>query len=286
MKTRLTVFALFLSLSGFGQILNSSFENWVFRPDAGDIEQQWALADWQHLTPLGDSLLGLLGTYRDTIPRSGDYALGLSRWYNYTYDVAAFRNACPTKPGALSGYYRYDAGTLAVGKPDTAQVAVFLTRFNPASQTTDTIGAGILDLPNADSFMFFQCPVTYFQPGVFPDSIAIILRPTKFQSGVGGCDDYPWCSFLTVDEISLDFGTPVPEPPVAKPFSIFPNPATDNVVVSGPITGARVRILNAIGLVVFDEQAASDQLDVDISGFGHGVYFVAIGAKAEVLVIK
>lgn len=285
MKQLLLFFFLSFQVVCSGQILNGSFENWVFRPDAGGNEQRWALADWQHLSPLGDSLLGLLGTYRDTVPQSGDYALGLSRWYNYTYDVAAFRNACPTKPGALSGYYRYDAGTLAVGKPDTAQVAVFLTRFNPASQTTDTIGSGILDLPNTDSFTFFKCPVTYFQPGVFPDSVTIILQPTKFQSGVGGCDDYPWCSFLTIDELTLNYGTAAPEPP-GPAFSVFPNPATDNVYLSGPITGSRIRVFNAIGLAVFDEQAASDQLTVDISGFSSGVYFVAIGGNAKVLVIK
>jgi len=286
MKQLLLLFFLSLHVVCSGQLLNGSFENWVFRPDAGGAEQPWALADWQHQTPLGDSLLSFIGTYRDTIPRSGDYALGLSRWYNYAYDVAAFRNACPTKPGALSGYYRYDAGFMAVGKPDTAQVAIFLTRFDPASQTTDTIGAGVLDLPDADSFTFFQCPVTYLQPGVFPDSVTIILQPTKFQSGVGGCDDYPWCSFLTVDEFALNFGTPAPEPSDPEAFSIFPNPATGRVEVSGPITGERVRVFNALGLMVFDELAASDRLFVDVAGFRSGVYFVAIAGKAEALVIK
>jgi len=286
MKTRLTVFALFLHLSGFGQILNASFENWTHKPNASGADQAWILNGWQHLSPLGDSLFSLFGTYRDTIPQSGDYALGLSRWYNYTYDVAAFRNACPTKPGSLSGYYRYDAGFMAVGKPDTAHVTVLLTRFDSATQATDTIGAGVLDLPNVDSFTFFQCPVTYLQPGIFPDSVTIILQPTKFWVGVGGCDVEAWCSFLTVDELALNFGTPAPEPPGPNSFSISPNPAANRVQVSGPISGERVRVFNAVGLLVFDEKAESDRIFVDVAGFGSGVYFVAIRGKVQALVIK
>lgn len=286
MKRLITCLFLILHLVCAGQILNGSFENWTFRPDAGSNEQQWALADWQHLSPLGDSLLSLFGTYRDTASRSGDYALRLSRWYNYTYDVARFRNACPAKPGALSGYYRYDAGFMAVGKPDTAQVAVFLTRFNPVAQTTDTIGAGVLDLPKVDSFTFFQCPVTYFQSGVFPDSVTVILQPTKFETGSGGCDADPWCSFLTVDDIALSFSTPVPEPPAQQTFRFFPNPVTDRLTIKGEISGDRVLIFNVLGQLQFDERSTADVLTIDLDDLKSGLYLLKIKEKIEVFVRK
>ncbi|MFN0014694.1 MAG: T9SS type A sorting domain-containing protein [Saprospiraceae bacterium] len=286
MTRLLTIFFLLLHLACAGQILNGSFENWTFNPDVGINESKWKLNDWRHESPLGDSLLSLLGTYRDTTAQSGNFALGLSRWYNYTFDVVAFRNACPTKPTRLTGYFKYDEGLLSLNLTDTAQVSVFLTRYNTATHTTDTIGIGQTDLAGVDTFSFFQCLIAYAQPGVFPDSVTIMLEPTKFRYGFGGCVLNSWCSFLTVDELSLDFGTPAPEPPGAKPFSIFPNPATDKVEIAGPITGERVRVFNALGVLVLDSQAASDRFFMDVSGFNSGVYFVSIAGKAKTLVIK
>ncbi|MEQ1746659.1 MAG: T9SS type A sorting domain-containing protein [Saprospiraceae bacterium] len=286
MTRLLTVFFLLLHLACASQILNGSFENWTFRPNADINEQKWTLDDWQHRSPLGDTLFSFFGTYRDTAPQSGNYALGLSRWYNYTFDVAAFRNACPTKPTWLTGFFKYDEGLLSLNLTDTARVSVYLTRYNTATHKPDTIGTGQLDLAGVDTFSFFQCPITYGQPGVFPDSVTINLEPTKFGFGFGGCAGNSLCSFLTVDALSLDFGTPAPEPPGAKPFSIFPNPATDRVEISGPIAGERVRVFNALGAVVFEEKAASDRLLVDWAGFRSGLYFVTIAGKAKTLVIK
>jgi hypothetical protein len=98
MKRLFTLFFFLLHLVCSGQILNASFENWTLLPDADITEQQWTLDNWQHLTPLGDSILSLNGTYRDSTAKTGNFALGLSRWYSYTFDMALFRGACSAKP--------------------------------------------------------------------------------------------------------------------------------------------------------------------------------------------
>jgi len=284
MTRLLTTLFLLLHLACAGQILNGSFENWTFLPDADINPQKWSLNNWQHLSPNGDSLLALIGTYRDSMPKVGNFALGLSRWYNYTYDVAAFRNACPTKPTRLTGFFKYDEGTLSLNLTDTARVSVYLTRFNTTTQQTDTVGLGQLDLPGVDTFTFFDCPITYGQPGVYPDSLTIILKPTKFRFGVGGCNTDPWCSFLTVDELALAFSTPAPELPTQPMFRFFPNPASDRLTIEGDILGERVLIFNVLGQLQFDERATADVMTIGLGELKSGLYLLKIREKTETFV--
>jgi hypothetical protein len=61
-------------------------------------------------------------------------------------------------------------------------------------------------------------------------------------------------------------------------FNIFPNPATDNLSIEANEKITEVNIYNIIGVNVYNELCTMDnlQLDINISDFNSGVYFVKV----------
>ncbi len=61
-------------------------------------------------------------------------------------------------------------------------------------------------------------------------------------------------------------------------FNIFPNPATDNLSIEANEEITEVNIYNILGVNVYNEQCTMNnlQLDINISDFNNGVYFVKV----------
>ena len=78
-----------------------------------------------------------------------NYALTLGMWYFYVKDAAIQRAPISYLPEKLTGYYKYTENLLEKEGEyvvDTAQVNVFLTKWDPAISQRDTIGIGELKL--------------------------------------------------------------------------------------------------------------------------------------------
>ncbi len=268
-----------------GQLLNNSFENWTFTPEIGDL---WVLNDWMHCNKPGSGPASFFGTYKDTIAQSGSFALTLSRWYANDYDIVKFKNECTTKPTFLNGFYKYSDNALTSGTMDTALISVYLTKYNSINQVADTIGAGNIELVTANNFTLFQCPIVYPQSNISPDSILIIIKPSKFGTGVGIpiCLSSSYCSYLTVDNISLTSGTKTTEAENEKPFVVFPNPTSSNISIVGDILNLRMAIYNSLGALVWNKIANSEKENLDTNNFHRGIYFLVINGKVDKFVIE
>ena len=59
-------------------------------------------------------------------------------------------------------------------------------------------------------------------------------------------------------------------------LNIFPNPATDNLSIEANEQITEVNIYNIIGVSVYNEQCTNNNLNVNISDFNNGVYFVKV----------
>ena len=61
-------------------------------------------------------------------------------------------------------------------------------------------------------------------------------------------------------------------------FNIFPNPASDNLSIEANEEITEVNIYNILGVNVYNEQCTMNnlQLDINISDFNNGVYFVKV----------
>lgn len=70
----------------------------------------------------------------------------------------------------------------------------------------------------------------------------------------------------------------------AKMFTLYPNPVKDNLMISGQNLG-NVSVFNALGEVIF-ETFATDELNINTSGFDNGIYFVKIGEKVRKFIVN
>jgi hypothetical protein len=245
------------------QILNADFELW----DSVSTEKQ-APHDWR-AAQRGVSTGGLYGTFRDSAAYHGRYALMVSRWYAYTWDMA--KQVVPTSErlGLLHGYYKYTDNDLMSGK-DTAFVAVILTRWDPLSNRRDTIGMGVEDLTSSAEYQPFTVKVEYTSE-LTPDTLDISISPTV---GHGQCQSGGWCSYLSVDDLRMDAASVSPATHRVD-IAVYPNPATSSVRIAGLDTRSYlVSVTDVTGNTFVIRPASSG--DYDLSGLAPGVYLLTV----------
>jgi hypothetical protein len=162
-----TIILLFLVLNqeSIGQIKNGSFENWTIDTTQAPVSLGYTLNNWIHcdrfLTEKKELVIPLLGTYRDTVSHSGNFALTLSRWYNNDFDVIKYQDTISTRPTFVTGYYKYFPSELSFRDSDTAFICAFITKFNVATNLNDTLGIAKQELNRASKFTYFEIPVKY-----------------------------------------------------------------------------------------------------------------------------
>lgn len=84
-------------------------------------------------------------------------------------------------------------------------------------------------------------------------------------------------AYLDSIDITVNFALGVNSIKQNPTISLSPNPATDNVTVQlGNAETGSVRIVDALGNVVYNEMIANGTKSIDVSNFKNGVYFVII----------
>lgn len=84
-------------------------------------------------------------------------------------------------------------------------------------------------------------------------------------------------TYLDSIDLTINFALAVNPIKQNSTISLSPNPATDNVTVQlGNAETGSVRIVDALGNVVYNEQIANGTKSIDVSNFKNGVYFVII----------
>ena len=272
MKSLLYFIAFTFSISAQGQIADPDFENWYV-----DTNGKKQLISWEHLTPL-EGPGGLQGTWQDSATsQSGQKAVILSRWYNYTWDVLKQRAPISYKPAVLKGYYKYVDNDLIGGwaTKDTALAEVFVTAWNSALNKRDTVGTGRRELTVSNSYSLFNCPISYNNGLANPDTIVIRFQPSKFFAGsVAGMAPNGWGSFLTVDNVSLEQTNAVEALSKAEAV-VHPNPATDELMVDFSGLGSvSIRVMDVAGKEVFRLTEVCDRVRIDVRSWNPGTYFI------------
>lgn len=59
-------------------------------------------------------------------------------------------------------------------------------------------------------------------------------------------------------------------------FSIYPNPATDNITVDGITEGASVTVINMQGSVIEQVQATGTSIELSVNNYTNGIYFIYV----------
>jgi hypothetical protein len=261
---------LFACSQAEAQLANPDFENWY------DDNGQTRLTGWEHLVKNDLNNISMVGTWQTTTSQHDSYALVLSRWYNYTWDVVRQRAPITGHPMELTGYYQYTENALIGGihALDTAAVDVYITRWNSSLLQEDTIGYGRTELGYSGGYSPFNCTINYMQ-ALQPDSILIHIEPSKWAGVSGNCADSNYCSFLTIDNLSLINATAVPQ--TATPsISVFPVPVTDRITLRNLGEAFDLSIVDMTGRVLYTAAPAITETSIDVSLWPAGVYLLQL----------
>lgn len=295
MKKIIITLAAMLTLSSVsGQIVNPGFENWVPTSTAGSLKPAgWSMYGTNKLLSGSDE-----SYCQQASPAiDGSYSLVISIWYYYVKSLAFQKTAIAYRPLSLTGLYKYTDNEEVYGLggesiTDTAMVYVALTKWNTLTTHTDTIGYGQLPLFAAAASSPFSCPISYTSAAI-PDSITVMLDPsivrryqnsTYFQTH----DATGKSSYLTIDKLALsDVATGINNI-TENSFTIYPNPAADNLIIHTPGKGPyNVNVTNMMGSSVYSTAAGGNDIAIPLHSLPAGNYFIALqGHGADVVVRK
>ena len=90
------------------------------------------------------------------------------------------------------------------------------------------------------------------------------------------CDSIPISPGLFVNEISEN----------NNKLRVFPNPAKDMLYLTNIPSGSEIRINNLPGKIVYKYEAKQTELEIDISGWVEGVYFLTVSGNKNTKTVK
>lgn len=277
------------TLPAIAQPANLDFENW-YADSAGVMR----LSQWEHFSAWPNTLNPgtMFGTWRDSNAQHGNYALKVSRWYSYTNDWLRQKTSIGSRPAAVTGFYEYIDDSLMGGpyKHDTAQVQVFLTKWNTSLNQNDTVGTGYADLSASLHFTPFACNIVYTAAAT-PDSITLHILPTKWAHGSGVCVSGGTCSYLTIDNLSVSSATAINYIATGG-IQAFPNPFDRLLTISatasaGTAAPIQIRIYDIVGQQVYSGCMTGQEKLIDTEKLAKGTYILEITRvdRREILMI-
>jgi hypothetical protein len=276
----LTIGAYFTAQGQSGSIINPGFESWV---------QKGVFSD-----PAGWGTLNFLKTYgfpetafQSTDACEGSYAIRLeTKTYQGGADTIAgwaftgeygpigpvFGAPYIQRPTGLSGYYKY-----SFQAKDSCSVSVYLTRWNTALNTRDTIGyANFIGNAQVASYTRFSVPIDY-SSSLTPDSATIMLISSAgaLQQNIKGVPG----SVLFVDNLSFEGEvTGIRSYKEPGKANAYPNPAGNYISLILPNNAARLRIFNISGENMGEYAIGKNSSFIrpDITDFPEGLYLYEI----------
>jgi hypothetical protein len=96
-----------------------------------------------------------------------------------------------------------------------------------------------------------------------------------------------WCHFdctnmynLSLDSIQVSYFTDVSisNGDLAR-VSVYPNPATNQIVVTGQFESAQLQLFTPDGRRVYQSTAGTNSANIDVSHYANGVYFLKINSQ-------
>jgi len=229
------------------------------------------------------SLLGFETVKRVTNPQfvhSGNAALKLETFFinllnrpaqgicvtgNINIDTEQVEGGVPynLRPDNFSGWFQY----FPIGS-DTGQVAAVLTKWNLLLQQRDTVGiAGKWFLDQTNTYQQFHEPFDYWSDEN-PDTLMIILvSSSQFEPSIG--------SVMYIDDLSLNFSTPVQKLSEFGSSSVYPNPASDFFSFDFH-KDATFRIYNLKGTLVLNGKVNAGNNKIMVNNWPESIYVITI----------
>lgn len=93
-----------------------------------------------------------------------------------------------------------------------------------------------------------------------------------------------------IDDVSLDFTVGVPEKPSNVSLSIYPNPATDHIMIESGTQITQVELFNQLGQSIHSQVVKNNRYELNTMGMESGVYYLKVtttdGVKTQKVMIR
>lgn len=275
-----------MPLAGNTQVSNLDFENWENPISESGFDNRpvgWMVQN----TPLVEPTdFGMLYHPPVTDAQNGSYALKLSTWYYYTKDMAVTSQPYTSRLSSLKGFYKYEENQIENQMdtvPDIAQISVFMTKWNTGTMHSDTVGMGVLDLNAAADYTLFTNQITYINSTVVPDSIRILIDPSLVRRNPEGSNymsfDDGISSFLTIDNLSLIDEAVAGVDEFSMSFRVFPNPASDAVIVEN--FQGRAALFDLNGKLVHEQELETNEF-LSLNQLEAGMYMLRLNTDSSI----
>lgn len=291
MKKIITL-SLFLALPFLtrGQLQNMNFEQWQNDPTTITDGMQNKPVGWTWSNSSFDSDINMFYYLPETNAQDGEYALKLGIWYNYDKDAAKQTAPINSRPIAVTGHYKYTDNELLDSKnviiKDTAQVSIYLTKWNEALSQNDTIGRGKINLSESINYSTFTCTVNYISDAM-PDKVTLFLDCSKLRrddetEGLISVNNTG--AFFTVDNLSLIENTMGNEDfNLSGKVKLYPNPATDSVTLTN--FSGDVSFYDITGKQVLTQFVTIDS-PINVQHLQNGVYSLKLTEGNTITYLK
>ncbi|MBP8822786.1 MAG: T9SS type A sorting domain-containing protein [Flavobacteriales bacterium] len=274
MTTRLLLASIALGalLPAIAQIPNGGFENWSTPPGATyqDPDQWITFNALTSMIPgMGLSCEkvapGAAGGFCVKVTTRQATGIGVMPGIISVGDMMTGATGFPytSRPATLTGQWQYN---ILAG--DSGTLVVALSKWNPATQTSDVIGgAAVLVTGNATGWQAMNIPFTYNSPAT-PDS-AFILAASSIGSGVAG-------SWIQLDALAFSGSATGITEQQAEVLRVYPSPASTWLTVSGGQPMERITIYETTGRVVLAQRMNGLVTELDVAALPQGRYLVRV----------
>lgn len=258
-----------LAATAGAQVPNGGFEQWS-TPDGASYLDPDGWITFNSLTDLAGADLscaqgspGAVGLHYATVTtRNTDF--GLFPGMVMTGDPQSGASGFPyaSRPGVLSGQWQY-----GIQSGDQGMVAAYFSKWNPVTQTSDSVGAGVALLEGSVSgWTSFSIPVQYFNANT-PDTAYVVVI-SSMNEPVDG-------SFIKVDALGFGASTGVGELEDAS-VNLYPSPTMGLVHVSVTRPVELAEVMDLTGRQVLSQAVQAGKATLDLSALPAGRYLVRL----------
>ncbi|MBS1647907.1 MAG: T9SS type A sorting domain-containing protein [Bacteroidetes bacterium] len=286
-----TICGVFITVTASAQIPNGGFESWTLVGGAYQNPN-----NWDNL----NAFTNAMGVYTCTMGTPGNPGHAYLKLTSKTVSGMGVVPGIATtgtintttlkvsggfpftqRPQSLMGNWQY----MPFGSNDTSMVAVYLTQWNSTSNTRDTVAFAVQNLTGmVMSWAAFTINLTY-KNGNNPDTAQIILASSKSTPSAN--------SYLYIDNLSFAgsvSGIKTNNPSTVK-VRIFPNPATDKVVLTAHesvFSDTKIELFDILGKQVksYTHKNINQDYTIPVSDLEKGMYFIQVTAGNDVFIHK
>lgn len=203
------------------------------------------------------------GTIRTTDSYSGNYSLIIHNWYGYAWTTAERHEKITSNITGISGYFKY-IGTDLTGTPAAGKCEVFIK-----DALNDTIGSGVFNFNNQNTYLNFIVPITYTNANA-ADSVIV-----KFTNAYQSCPSEIVCNLLYLDDIGY-ITTPLSvDEEKANPTIKYT--ALHNLIELGNVeSNSKMIVYDLSGKIVFSINIQHENSNILLPQLGYGLYLVKI----------